>query len=120
MEDVPHAPAEVQRLIGLCLDCHATCEATVSHCLMRGGRHAQPAHFRILRDCAQLCLTTADLMLRGSDVFERTCAACEEICRRCADSCDRVDGHDVVMEQCSKICRDCARICAAWGEPSPN
>lgn len=93
-----------------CSRCHAICVETISHCLKQGGEHADPAHIRLLEDCAQICATSADFMLRGSDLHGSTCGVCAEVCLRCAESCERLAGDDM-MRECAEQCRQCAESC---------
>ena len=58
--------ATMQECIASCLDCHSVCLETISHCLSKGGDHAECNHIRVLQDCAQVCITSADFMLRNS------------------------------------------------------
>ncbi len=102
---------EMRRCIQECLDCHRICAETISHCLGMGGKHAQPDHIRVMTDCDEICVTTADFMLRGSQFHQRTCGICAEICVACADSCQKVDPHDRVMSQCVEVCHRCADLC---------
>ena len=107
-----HAPSrEMQECIDNCLNCHAICVQTAAHCLEMGGKHAAPEHIRLLQDCAQICATSADFMLRGSDLHRRTCGVCAEACRACAEDCERMAGNDELMRRCAEICRKCADSC---------
>ena len=110
--DKENAMATMQDCIKECLDCHAICLATISHCLYKGGEHAAPVHIRLLQDCAQICSTSADFMLRGSPEHGRTCGVCAEICRKCAESCQRMAGDDELMRRCAEVCRRCADSCS--------
>ncbi|HEX9945692.1 MAG TPA: four-helix bundle copper-binding protein [Thermoanaerobaculia bacterium] len=107
---MPHLSDEMRRCIEHCEECHRICLETVTHCLEKGGRHAEPSHLRLLLDCAQICHTSADFMLRGSDLHVLTCGVCAEVCERCADSCERL-GDDQVMRRCAEVCRHCAESC---------
>lgn len=100
----------MQQCIQNCTDCHRVCLETEAHCLQVGGKHAGPTHVRLLLDCAQICATSADFMIRGSDLHARTCAACAEVCERCAESCEGA-GDDEVMRRCAEACRRCAESC---------
>ncbi len=102
---------EMQQCVDECMRCHAICLATVGHCLELGGKHADPAHIGLLHDCAQICATSADFMLRGSSLHWRTCAVCAEVCRACAEDCDRIAGGDEMMQRCAQECRRCAESC---------
>jgi len=106
-----HISAEMRQCIEECTRCHAICLETVGHCLELGGKHADPAHIRLLLDCADICRTSADFMLRGSDLHPRTCGVCAEVCRACADSCERMGRDDQMMQQCAQQCRRCAESC---------
>lgn len=102
---------EMERCIDNCQECHEVCLRTASHCLEKGGRHAEVSHVRLLLDCAQVCQTSADFMIRGSDLHAATCRACAEVCERCADDCERM-GDDEMMRRCAEVCRRCAQSCA--------
>ncbi len=102
---------EIQHCVDLCQSCHASCLATVSHCLKMGGEHASSSHINILLDCAATCATSADFMLRGSEMHGRTCGVCAEACERCAQDCERLANGDQQMLACAAICRQCAESC---------
>ena len=103
--------AEMLGCIKYCTNCHSLCTVTAMHCLHLGGPHAAPEHIRLLLDCAQICRTSADFMLRGSPLHERTCGVCAEVCQQCAEDCERVGGGDQQMKQCADACRRCAESC---------
>ena len=103
----------MQQCIENCQRCHATCLSMLSqHCLEVGGQHVEPAHFRLMLDCAQICQTSADFMLRGSEHHAHVCRECAEICAKCADSCEAVGD----MEECVKACRTCAESCGKMAQ----
>lgn len=106
-----HLSAEMKRCIENCHECHDVCVQTLHHCLEKGGRHAEASHIRLLLDCAQICHTSEDFMLRGSDLHMLTCGVCAEVCARCADSCRRM-ADDEVMKRCADVCLRCADSCA--------
>jgi hypothetical protein len=101
---------ETRQCVEECLTCHNTCLTTVSYCLQKGGPHADVNHIVTLLDCAEICSTSADFMLRGSHLHTTTCAACAEVCRACAESCDTMRDDDV-MRNCAEECRRCAESC---------
>lgn len=104
---------EMRRCIATCAECHQICTETAVHCLEMGGKHADPHHIHMLLDCAQICATSADFMLRGSELHPRTCGVCAEACERCADDCERMAGDDELMRRCAQTCRACADSCRA-------
>jgi hypothetical protein len=101
---------DMAQCIQECTNCHRVCLETVAYCLQQGGRHAEAGHRRLLLDCAEICQTSANFMIRGSDLHGRTCAVCAEVCRRCAEDCERF-GDDRQMRRCAEVCRRCAESC---------
>lgn len=93
-----------------CQECYSICLQTVVHCLNMGGEHAEQAHITMMLDCAKICQTSADFMLRSSTMHTRTCGVCAEICERCAEDCERF-GDDGQMAACAEVCRRCAQSC---------
>lgn len=102
---------DMQQCIQNCLDCHRACVETSIHCLGMVGEHASLDHQRLLADCAQICVTSADFMIRGSTFHKRTCGVCAEICEACAQECDRMAKGDQQMTRCAEMCRKCAESC---------
>ena len=105
-----HESERMQECIDNCSNCHAACLETVIYCLQKGGHHAEKSHVRLLLDCAEICQTSANFMLRNSPLHAITCAACAETCERCAVECEKFKG-DMQMEACARMCRTCAASC---------
>jgi hypothetical protein len=104
---VPIDP-NMQRCIDECLHCHSVCLAMASqHCLVEGGEHVEPHHFRLMLACAEICRSAAAFMMIGTDLHSRLCGLCAEVCEACAKSCEEVGG----MERCVEACRRCADSC---------
>jgi len=103
--------AHVQECIVECDSCHDVCVETIGYGLAAGGRLADAAHLTLLMDCAQICQTAADFMLRGSTLHTSTCRTCAEVCEACARSCERLDSPE--MRTCADACRRCAESCRA-------
>lgn len=100
--------AEHERCIEACLDCYRACHGMVmSHCLETGGAHASPSHVRLMSACAEVCRTSAHLMLMKSEHAPHLCRECAEICEQCAQDCERLGG----MQACVDACRTCADAC---------
>lgn len=98
--------------IETCNHCHQTClRSAMTMCLETGGKHVEPAHFRLMLNCAEMCQTATNFMLSRSSVHDVVCAACAEVCAACADSCAELDG----MEACTEACRRCADECRSMG-----
>lgn len=105
-----HTSAKMQECIQECQTCSQVCLETVTHCLQKGGKHAQPEHIRLLLDCAEICQTSANFMIRGSDHHVQTCGVCAEVCDACAASCESFKD-DAEMQRCAEECRHCAQEC---------
>lgn len=106
-----HMDEEMKKCIQHCRDCHAMCTQTIAHCLRLGGRHATPDHIRLMLDCAQMCATSADYMVRESPFHDRICRLCSELCKECAKDCQEVAGDDQMVKECLEMCRKCAASC---------
>lgn len=102
---------EMQDCISNCMNCHAVCLETISHCLSMGGEHASPKHIGLLQDCAQICATSADFMLRMSDYHPQIFGVCADICESCAKDCESMADGDDFMQRCADACRRCAESC---------
>jgi hypothetical protein len=100
----------LQECIESCLRAHSACLETGRYCIEKGGAHAGSAHFALLLDCAEMCQTTANSLLRHSPQHAALCTACAQICDACAQSCEAT-GDDEQMRGCAKTCRDCAQSC---------
>lgn len=107
---MPHGSEAIEQCIQACIDCHHACLETVAYCLTQGGQHAEPGHVELLLDCAQICQTSADFMLRDSEFHGQVCGVCAQVCDRCAMDCEQF-GDNAEMQQCAKACRQCAESC---------
>jgi hypothetical protein len=102
----------MEECIENCTNCHRVClETAARHFAGESAPKLDERMVRLLLDCADICRTSADFMIRGSDLHQHTCRACAAICARCADECDR-RGEDPYMAACAEICRRCAASCA--------
>ena len=101
---------DLQQCAKECLDCFQICSETFyQYCLVQGGEHTEPKHFKLMQDCINICRTSAEFLLRGSENHKATCRACAEICQKCADDCVRFN--DPQMKACADACRKCAEMC---------
>lgn len=101
---------DMQQCIQNCVECHRVCIETIGHCLGKGGRHATATHIGLLADCANICQTAAEFMMRRSDLHVAVCGVCADVCDRCAHECDGLKD-DERMDVCAAICRQCAGSC---------
>lgn len=95
-----------------CQRCHQMClQMAMTHCLEQGGKHVEPAHYRLMINCAEICQTSANFMLSQSPCYASVCRVCAEICKACADSCEQIGD----MDDCVRACRECAQRCETMG-----
>lgn len=106
-----HVSEEMQTCIQNCLDCHSTCLATVPHCLRLGGQHASASHITTMFQCAEICQTSANLMLMNATIHKRVCGICAQACDICAEDCERIANGDEQMLACAEVCRRCSMTC---------
>jgi hypothetical protein len=114
-----HQTLEMQQCVQTCLECHSVCLEMVTHCLSMGGQHAEAAHTGLLLDCAEICQTSANFMLRNSPLHSQTCRVCAEVCERCAQDCERFRD-DAMMQNCAQVCRRCAESCRRMASAMAN
>src|SRR5260370_8637993 len=92
----------VQRSIDDCKECHLICVQTIQYSVQQGGPHVAPDHLRLLEDCAQLCQTSEDFMLRGSPISAAVCTVCADVCAQFAVSFDHVGrGTEAHLQPCA-------------------
>lgn len=107
---MPHTAGAMKTAIEEAVSCHNICLETITYCLETGGDHADAAHIKLLEDCAEICQTAANFMVRESELHGQVCRVCAETCERCAESCDAF-GEDEQMRRCAEACRRCAASC---------
>jgi hypothetical protein len=105
-----HVSEKMEKCIQDCKNCAEVCLQTVTHCLEMGGKHAEPNHIKMLLDCAEICQTSANFMIRGSKMHGLTCGVCAQVCEACAEDCARFTD-DAEMQRCAEACRTCAMSC---------
>jgi hypothetical protein len=109
---MPTITQSLEQCIENCTRCQRIClETAARH--FRGEDRAtkgREGHVRLLLDCAEICQTSANFMVRGSELHGQTCAACAAVCERCAEECDKL-GEDPHLAACAEICRACAQTC---------
>lgn len=101
--------SEMRDCVDSCLSCASVCTELIRHCLQMGGKHAEVSHVTIMIDCAEICQTSANFLLRKSDAHVETCGTCAAICRACEESCRQIGG--VAMTSCADECARCAESC---------
>lgn len=108
---LPESSTDLQECIRICMDGYRVCTETMLHCLSMGGKHADADHIRTMMNCAQICLTSAQLMMTGSQQHMEVCGLCATACDNCAKSCATIGEGDPKMEECVEVCKRCAESC---------
>ncbi len=101
---------KMKACIDSCRSCEDACSSSVPHCVDLGGRHATSAHITLLLDCARICATASDFMVRGSEHHTQVCGICADVCDACAKACEQF-GDDSIMRQVAHACRQCSKSC---------
>ncbi|MES3037660.1 MAG: four-helix bundle copper-binding protein [Bdellovibrionota bacterium] len=100
---------EMEECIQICLRTYRTCQETFFYCLQQGGAHHGLSHLQIMQSCAEVCRTSAQLMMLHSPFHHYLSKVCAEICKACAESCEIMK--DEEMQECARQCRECAESC---------
>ena len=110
-----NATVKAEKNMEQCIaDCFASFSATtkcLSHCLEKGGKHAEKAHVQLMMECAEMCKMSMGLMLSNSQFAFEHCQLCAKVCDQCADSCAALEHGSTVMADCVKACKKCAESC---------
>lgn len=109
--DMQQQNSMMQECARNCLNTYASCTMTAAHCLEMGGEHAGREHQTAMLDCARLCATAADVLLRGSPIHGAVCNVCAMACRICEKYCRSLGAGDAVMAECADRCARSAESC---------
>lgn len=104
----------IKECIDLCMASHAMCLETANHVASAVRTAASVQLIALLNDCAEICQSTANSMIRTSALHPILCRACAEACERCARECERQSG-DPQLAICVAACRRCASSCRQMG-----
>jgi hypothetical protein len=101
--------------IDACMECARSCTWCADSCLNESHVGDLTACIRLDMNCADICETTARVLIRSADrdaaLTRRVLEACMQACRSCGDECDR---HANALEHCricAEACRRCERAC---------
>ena len=101
--------AEVRECLKDSLNCYQTCTKTVLTCLAVDGEYSELKNINLLTDCAKICSSNADFIIRNSTYYPQTCGLTADICDECADMCEKFE--DEFMKECASVCRRCSESC---------
>src|SRR4051812_27055547 len=101
---------EMEMCIQNCLKCYSTCQEAFFHCLQQqSGPCYDVNHLQLLQTCAEVCRTSAQLMMLQSPFHHYMCKLTSEVCKACAESCELIE--DSILDACARICHHCADSC---------
>lgn len=98
-------------LVNTIQHCEAHCEHMITHitCHYSNERFNQ---IQLLRDCADTCGLTAEVIARNSCYVRLFAAFCAQICELCGNECLRYP--DVHSKHCAQIFFHCAYDCRSF------
>jgi hypothetical protein len=108
---MPGGSHHASNVLGTVQHCEATCEHMVSQLLCYKDVHARALQIQFLRDCADICTTTAAYLARQSPLAPSIANLCAYICEVCGNECKKFP--DPESQRCSQICLNCAQECRA-------
>ena len=110
----PAQPSEldaIARCVAACMACQQTCLSCADACLSEQHPEMLRPCITLDLDCADICGTTAAVLLRfsrpGPQPLQAQVAACAQACRSCAEECRR---HADMHEHC-RICAEACERC---------
>ena len=72
-----HRSHAMEQCIDNCTNCHRIClETAARHFAGERSPRIDEGMVRLLLDCAEICRTSADFMIRGSELHPHVCRAC--------------------------------------------
>jgi len=95
---------EMRQCIDATSECYTVCTETLTY-------SSNAAHIKLLIDCAEICQTTQNTLLRASDLGIMLAAVCVEACEKVAESCRRIDTADGQLNACAEMCDHTANCC---------
>lgn len=96
-----------------CDDCARMCNMCAAHCtkMVADGKKEHLATVRTCVDCASICKSASEIVIKSGPFSDLICTACADACKRCGDACEKHAEHDPIMKQCASECRKCENAC---------
>jgi len=106
---------ELAHCIGSCVICATTCTACADACLAEEMEHDLTECIRTNLDCADVCRTTGQALVRQTQpdftLLYHQADACRFACNACAKICEQhADMHEH-CRICAEACRQCEAAC---------
>lgn len=92
--------------------CAATCDHMITHLLHHEDIHDRRRQLELLRDCADICHSTAGIIARNSHLARMMAHVCAHICEVCGNECAKFMDHH--SQHCARVCLHCSQQCRAF------
>lgn len=105
---------EMKDCMAVCLSCAHICNRCGDDMIgMEAHHNARLTNrcIRLCRDCADICMLTAQWMGRMSLLSSHLCRLCAEVCDVCAETCEQHAPQHALCGPCAQACRRCADLC---------
>ncbi len=119
-DELPDDRAAARQVVADCLQAYRVCQETASYGLDRAGALAEPALIRLLRDCADVNLATANLLTRASPFGLSLATLCADVSRACAEAMESSEHANAQLRASYAACRRAYRGCAEWTGALPR
>src|SRR5690606_486525 len=98
--------------------CQAVCDNMVAMVASMPDAAFRSRQLRLLRDCANICALTAQMLARSSYISKQKALLCAHICERCGQECMKYP--DPYSQHCAQVCLHCASVCRAYASGYAN
>jgi hypothetical protein len=95
-------------------ECEMICEEMTGYLKTRQNIELRMQQLELLRDCADICSSTAKCIARNSDYAGCFADLCAKICKACSKECLKYS--DKMSKKCGYICKNCAQECQKYAE----
>jgi hypothetical protein len=95
---------EIQQCVEACRECKKCCAALATS----GGLDSRT--IGMVKDCAEICKTCSNLVLRESHFSANISKLCAKACKDCAAACEKASQSGIAQD-CAAACRHCAEAC---------
>tara|TARA_Y100000815_G_scaffold233641_1_gene225227 strand:+ start:886 stop:1206 length:321 start_codon:yes stop_codon:yes gene_type:complete len=92
--------------------CVVACNHCADACLDEDNLDMMVDCIRTDRVCAEVCDTTAKVLLTSYEDVDALVKYCQQICTACADECEKHEHQH--CQECAKACRACEKECEAF------
>lgn len=99
------------------LEGYKACQEALFYCQRKGGEYLNPDLLRELHDASQLCLTTANFLMRGSRHHRPLMRLGCDVLQACAEAIEHVEVDDDQLQVAYVACLQTRKSCLELIEP---